>query len=265
MWICESIKNRQKGLISSTVLMMHIFLHVKILDFEFIPQGATKGRWYLFHTVHNMVTATKYQAKYLVHLPSMPRGRALLLMLLSVGSPMTDWVTSHKYLWEVKPDFSAASKMNEASPCVQCRTMMRTSDAAKSVTSQLLLSEILKLAWTMYRLKKECIWFSLCSNTSIRSVFDYLRPDISALATRSRTAWTKSSCPAISLVTIPNCLQLYRSIMESIADTWWSTLGANCKWPVISEPKCEEDLWKKNKEKYSVWKSPKNLIFYIAS
>lgn len=96
-----------------------------------------------------MTLSREYVEKYLVHLahlPSMPRGKALLLILLSVGSPMTDWVTSHKYLWEVRPAFSAAPKINEASPWVQCSTMIRTSEAAKSVTSQLLLWEILKLA-----------------------------------------------------------------------------------------------------------------------
>ena len=36
----------------------------------------------------------------------------------------------------------------------------------------------------------------------------YLPPFISLALTPSRTAWTKSSCPAISLVTMPNCLQL---------------------------------------------------------
>jgi hypothetical protein len=30
-------------------------------------------------------------------------GSDLRMVLRSSGSPMTDWVTSHKYLWEVRP------------------------------------------------------------------------------------------------------------------------------------------------------------------
>ena len=47
-------------------------------------------------------------------------------------------------------------------------------------------------------------------------------------ATRSLTAWMKSSCPAISLVTTENWRQLYRAKIDNIAATWCSRLGANC-------------------------------------
>ena len=63
-------------------------------------------------------------------------------------------------------------------------------------------------------------------------------------ATLSLTACLKSSWPAISLVTIENCCQLYRTSIESIAATWCSRLGANCSCSRVWD--CLKIYWNEN-------------------
>ena len=78
-------------------------------------------------------------------------------------------------------------------------------------------------------------------------------------ATRSLTAWMKSSWPAISLVTTENCCQLYLAKIDNMAATWCSKLGANCNCNLACD--CKETENKLFLQLNTVtWKMPSKVM-----
>ena len=118
------------------------------------------------------------------------------------------------------------------------------------------------------KLDKDCHWPLFTFRVKHQAFFhekksqllSYLKSSWAFInATRSLTAWMKSSWPAISLVTTENCCQLYLAKMDNMAATWCSKLGANCNCNLACD--CKETENKLFLQLNTVtWKMPSKVM-----